>query len=57
MNGLRVGSGFSVGFLGAVVGINWSLGLSAALLLSIVVVLALRLRRAEPAATLASTAP
>ena len=57
MNGLRVGSGFSVGFLGAVVGINWSLGLSAALLLSIVVVLALRLRRAEPAAALASTAP
>ena len=47
LNGLRVGSGFTVGFFGAIVGIHWSLGLSAAVLLSVVVVLALRLRRAE----------
>jgi len=33
--GLRVGSGFTVGFLGAVIGIHWSLGLSAALLLAL----------------------
>jgi MFS family permease len=31
-NGLRFGSGFTVGLLGAVVGIHWSLGLSAAAL-------------------------
>jgi MFS family permease len=31
--GLRVGSGFSVGALGAAIGIHWSLGLSAAVLL------------------------
>jgi MFS family permease len=31
-NGLRAGSGFTVGLLGAVVGIHWSLGLSAAAL-------------------------
>ena len=47
LNGLRVGSGFTVGFFGAIVGIHWSLGLSAAVLLSVVVVLAVRLRRAE----------
>jgi predicted MFS family arabinose efflux permease len=33
INGLRVGSGLTVGFLGAVVGVHWSLGLSAVLLL------------------------
>jgi MFS family permease len=33
MNGLRVGSGLTVGFLGAVVGVHWSLGLSALLLM------------------------
>ena len=47
LNGLRVGSGFTVGFFGAIVGIHWSLGLSAAVLLSVIVVLAVRLRRAE----------
>jgi MFS family permease len=31
-NGLRAGSGFTVGLLGAVVGVHWSLGLSAAAL-------------------------
>ena len=29
-NGLRAGSGFTVGLLGAVIGVHWSLGLSAA---------------------------
>jgi hypothetical protein len=28
-NGLRAGSGFTVGLLGAAIGIRWSLGLSA----------------------------
>ncbi len=28
-NGLRAGSGFTVGLLGAVVGVHWSLGVSA----------------------------
>ncbi|HEY2791927.1 MAG TPA: MFS transporter [Micromonosporaceae bacterium] len=28
-NGLRAGSGFTVGFLGAAIGVHWSLGLSA----------------------------
>jgi hypothetical protein len=32
LNGLRIGSGVTVGFLGAVIGIHWSLGLSAAML-------------------------
>jgi len=31
-NGLRAGSGFTVGLFGAAVGIHWSLGLSAAAL-------------------------
>jgi hypothetical protein len=31
--GLRVGSGLTVGFLGAVMGVHWSLGLSALVLL------------------------
>jgi len=31
--GLRVGSGMSVGLLGGLIGIYWSLGLSAAVLL------------------------
>jgi hypothetical protein len=31
-NGLRAGSGFTVGLLGAAVGVHWSLGLSAAAL-------------------------
>jgi hypothetical protein len=31
-NGLRAGSGFTVGLLGAAIGIHWSLGLSSAAL-------------------------
>jgi hypothetical protein len=31
-NGLRAGSGFTVGLLGAQLGVHWSLGLSAAAL-------------------------
>jgi MFS family permease len=31
-NGLRMGSGFTVGLLGAVIGVHWSLGVSAAAL-------------------------
>jgi hypothetical protein len=31
-NGLRAGSGFTVGMLGAAVGVHWSLGLSSAAL-------------------------
>jgi MFS family permease len=34
INGLRVGSGLTVGFVGAVVGVHWSLGLAAAVLLA-----------------------
>lgn len=45
VNGLRVGSGITVGFAGAAIGINWSLGISAAILLVIVAVLTARLAR------------
>jgi hypothetical protein len=31
-NGLRAGSGFTVGLLGAAIGVHWSLGFSAAAL-------------------------
>jgi MFS family permease len=44
MNGLRIGSGVTVGFLGALVGIHWSLGLSAGLLLLSTIVLFLLAR-------------
>jgi MFS family permease len=47
LNGLRVGSGVTVGFLGALIGIQWSLGLSAAVLLGALVLMGMRLRRAE----------
>jgi MFS family permease len=56
LNGLRVGSGVTVGFLGAVIGIHWSLGLSAAVLLALVVVLALRLRRSQAAVRVRASA-
>lgn len=39
MNGLRMGSGITVGFLGALVGIRWSLGVSATILVLATVVL------------------
>ncbi len=48
-NGLRAGSGFTVGLLGAAIGIHWSLGLSAAALCvgtALAGVYALRGRRA-----------
>jgi MFS family permease len=53
-NGLRTGSGFTVGLLGAVIGVHWSLGLSsAALCLGTIAAgyLALRPRKAARAAT------
>lgn len=34
-NGLRVGSGFTVGVLGSLLGVHWALGLSSLLLLSV----------------------
>ena len=34
INGMRVGSGLTVGFVGAIVGVHWSLGLAAAILLA-----------------------
>jgi MFS family permease len=56
MNGLRVGSGFTVGFFGAVVGIHWSLGLSAMLLLAGIVAVSVWLRRSpQPAAVLTAS--
>ena len=49
-NGLRAGSGFTVGLLGAVIGIHWSLGLSAAALcLGTVLAGWYALRRPRPA--------
>jgi MFS family permease len=51
-NGLRAGSGFTVGLLGAAIGVHWSLGLSAAALTVGTVIAAgyaLRGRRAAPA--------
>jgi MFS family permease len=50
-NGLRAGSGFTVGLLGAAVGIHWSLGLSSAALFVGTVAAgwyALRQRRSRP---------
>jgi len=47
LNGLRVGSGFSVGFLGAAIGIHWSLGLSAAVLLASLLILRFSFRNTE----------
>jgi MFS family permease len=49
LNGMRVGSGVTIGFLGALIGIHWSLGLSAAVLLVALVLLKARLRQAGPA--------
>ena len=49
LNGLRMGSGFSVGFLGAAIGIDWSLGLSAAALFALTIGLFMLVRRATPA--------
>ena len=49
LNGLRMGSGFSVGFLGAAIGIDWSLGLSAVALFLLTIGLFMLVRRAAPA--------
>jgi MFS family permease len=52
MNGLRVGSGVTVGFLGAAIGIHWSLAVSAGVLLAVLLLLAFQVRRSErPAVT------
>jgi hypothetical protein len=49
-NGLRFGSGVTVGLFGAVVGIHWSLGLSAAALCAGTAIAALpAIRRSRPA--------
>jgi MFS family permease len=45
--GLRVGSGFTVGVLGGVIGIHWSLGLSAAVMLLLTLRLLAYLRPAR----------
>lgn len=49
LSGLRVGSGLTVGFLGAVIGIHWSLGLSALVLILATVPLLLYARVKPPA--------
>ena len=36
-SGLRAGSGFSIGLVGGLIGIHWSLGLSALILLVVVI--------------------
>jgi MFS family permease len=48
-NGLRVGSGLTVGFAGAVVGVHWSLGLASALLLLAMLWLLTYVRAETPA--------
>ncbi|MSQ10801.1 MAG: MFS transporter [Dehalococcoidia bacterium] len=45
LNGLRIGSGVTVGFMGAVVGIHTSLAVSAAVLLLLMIPIALYVRR------------
>jgi MFS family permease len=45
LNGLRIGSGVTVGFLGAVIGIHWSLGLSTAALMMACVPILMYVRR------------
>ncbi len=45
LNGMRIGSGVTVGFMGAVVGIHTSLAVSAAVLLVLLIPLAMYVRR------------
>jgi len=47
LNGLRIGSGVTVGFLGAVIGIHWSLGLSAVALIVACLPLVLYVQRKQ----------
>ena len=49
MLGLRAGSGVTVGVLGAVIGIEWSLALSAAAVVAVAVGLLIADVRARPA--------
>ncbi|HEY7061579.1 MAG TPA: MFS transporter [Chloroflexota bacterium] len=57
--GLRVGSGFTVGVLGGAIGIHWSLGLSAAvmLLFAFRILTYLGPTKRAPAATVVAAAP
>jgi MFS family permease len=48
-NGLRAGSGLSIGLLGGVIGIHWSLGFSAAVLAVLVLALLWSTERAAAA--------
>jgi MFS family permease len=50
-NGLRAGSGLTIGLVGGLVGIHWSLGLSALTLATLVIGLLLYTQRAAAAAT------
>lgn len=49
LNGLRIGSGVTVGFLGAVIGIHWSLGISATMLILALVPIMLYVRPSQDA--------
>jgi MFS family permease len=51
-NGLRAGSGLSIGLVGGLIGIHWSLGLSALTLVALVIGLLLYTQRAAAAATM-----
>jgi MFS family permease len=51
-NGLRAGSGLSIGLVGGLIGIHWSLGLSALTLVTLVIGLLLYTQRAAAAATM-----
>ena len=51
-NGLRAGSGLSIGLVGGLIGIHWSLGLSAFTLVVLVIGLILYTARAAAAAQL-----
>jgi len=53
INGMRVGSGLTVGFVGAIVGVHWSLGLAAAILLASMLWLLTYVKAEKAPATLA----
>jgi hypothetical protein len=56
-NGLKAGSGFTIGLAGGLIGIHWSLGLSAVLLGTFVVGLLLVTHRATTAAARSAQVP